>query len=90
MDLVDSVTLLTIIFVLVDDWYQEYGNKLIPWTPGTNATFSHREVLTLLLAMDYFGYSGEKQFLGFIRVNYLGLAEKVKNSWLCLVISYKL
>ena len=30
-------------------------------------------MLTLLLAMDYFGYSGEKQFLGFIRANYLPL-----------------
>ena len=43
--MVDAVTLLTIIFVLVDDWYQEYGNKLIPWTPGTNQTFNHSEVL---------------------------------------------
>ena len=73
MDMVDVETLLTIIFVLVDDWYQESGNKLVPWTPGTNPTFSHSEVLTLLLAMDYFAYSGEKQFLGFIRANYLAL-----------------
>ena len=30
-------------------------------------------MLTLLLGMDYFGYSGENQFLGFIRANYLPL-----------------
>jgi hypothetical protein len=71
--MVDDVTLITTIFVLVDDWYQEYGHKLIPWTPGTNHIFSDSEVLTLLLVMDYFGYSGEKQFLGFIRANYLPL-----------------
>jgi hypothetical protein len=71
--MVDDITLITTIFVLVDDWYQDYGQKLIPWTPGTNPIFSDSEVLTLLLVMDYFGYSGEKQFLGFIRANYLPL-----------------
>jgi hypothetical protein len=30
-------------------------------------------MLTLLLAMDYFPYPGERQFLGFIRANYLTL-----------------
>ena len=30
MDMVDGITLLTTIFVLVDDWYQEYGNILVP------------------------------------------------------------
>jgi hypothetical protein len=34
-------------------------------------------MLTLLLAMDYFPYPGEQQFLGFIRANYLSLFPKL-------------
>lgn len=67
MAMVDVPTLLTTIFVLVDDWYQ---------APGPQPTFSHSEMLTLLLAMDYLPYPGEQQFLGFIRANHLSLFPK--------------
>ena len=73
MNRVDAPSLLTIIFVLVDDWYLEHGHRLVPLTPGPQPIFSDSEMLTLLLAMDYFPYPGEQQFLGFIRANYLGL-----------------
>ena len=73
MTMIDVPTLLTIIFVLVDDWYQHYGHHLKPTLPGSKPTFSESEMLTLLLAMDYFPYPGEEQFLGFIRANYLSL-----------------
>lgn len=65
--------LLTYIFVLVDDWYEQQGKQLRPRLPGPAYCFSESEMLTLLLAMDYFPYAGEKQFLGFIRANYLAL-----------------
>lgn len=73
MNMVDAPTLLTIIFVLVDDWFQHQGHHLVPSTPGPAIAFSDSEMLTLLLAMDYFPYPGEQQFLGFIRANYLSL-----------------
>ena len=53
-------------FVLVDDWYQAYSHRLRPRLPGAHCRFSESEMLTLLLAMDYFPYPGEHQFLGFI------------------------
>lgn len=77
MTMIDAPTLLTIIFVLVDDWMQEKGNRLIPALPGPKPTFSDSEMLTLLLAMDYFPYPGEQPFLGFIRANYLHLFPKL-------------
>jgi hypothetical protein len=77
MNMVDVLTLLTTIFVLVDDWYQEDGHRLVPPMPGPQPTFSDSEMLTLLLAMDYFPYPGEKQFLGFIRANHLHLFPKL-------------
>ena len=73
MTMIDAPTLLTIVFVLVDDWYQSDGHRLKPTSPGPHPTFSESEMLTLLLAMDYFPFPGEAQFLGFIRANYLSL-----------------
>lgn len=73
MNMIDAPTLLTILYVLVDDWYQQQGHRLVPRLPGPAPAFSDSEVLTLLLAMDYFPYPGEQQFLGFIRANYLSL-----------------
>lgn len=73
MNMIDAPTLLTIIYVLVDDWYQQYGNRWVIRLAGPPPTFSDSEMLTLLLAMDYFPYPGEQQFLGFIRANHLSL-----------------
>jgi hypothetical protein len=67
---VDVETLLTIILVLVDDWYQQSGVRLLKGKRGNKPRFSDSEVITLLLAMDYFPFPGETQFLGFIRANY--------------------
>ena len=80
MNMVDATTLLTIIFVLVDDWHQQYGKHLVPpisALPVLQPTFSDSEILSLLLAMDYFPYPGEQQFLGFMRANYLDLFPKL-------------
>jgi hypothetical protein len=70
---VDFETLLTIIYVLVDDWYQHSGRRLLKGKRGAKPIFSDSEGITLLLAMDYLPFPGETQFLGFIRANYLRL-----------------
>jgi hypothetical protein len=67
------VTLLTIIYVLVDDWYKAEGHRLLKGKPGVKPVFSDSEVMTLMLAMDFIPFPSETQFLGFIRANYLGL-----------------
>ena len=65
--------LLTIIFVLVDDWYQAQGVRLLKGKPGAKPEFSDSEVITLLLTMDFIPFPSETQFLGFMRANYLDL-----------------
>jgi len=70
---IDIEMLLTIVFVLVDDWYQKEGKKLLKGKPGPKPTFSDSEVICLVLAMDFIPFPGETQFLGFIRANYLAL-----------------
>ena len=62
-------TLLTIIFVLVDDWYRQKRIHLLKGKPA----FGHSEVITLFLAMDYFPFPAETQCLDFIPENYLPL-----------------
>lgn len=69
--------LLTIIYVLVDDWYQAYGCKLLKGKPGAKPEFSDSEMMTLMIAQDYIPYPSETQYIGFLRANYLGLFPKL-------------
>jgi hypothetical protein len=69
--------LLTIIFVMVDDWYQAYGNKLLAGKVGKKPVFRDSEVLTLVLAQDFIPYPAETQYVEFIRANYLPLFPKL-------------
>jgi hypothetical protein len=73
MTSITASDLLTIIFVLVDDWYKEHGIRYLKGKPGAKPEFSDSEVITLLLAMDFIPFPSETQFLGFIRANYLAL-----------------
>jgi hypothetical protein len=68
---------LTIIFVLVDDWYQEEGSKLLRGKVGRKPKFTDSEVMTLMLAQDFIPYTIETQYIGFIRANYLALFPKL-------------
>ena len=65
--------LLTIIFVVVDDWYKIQGARLLKGKPAAKPQFTDSEVITLMLAMDFVPFPGETQFLGYIRANYLCL-----------------
>jgi hypothetical protein len=68
---------LTIIFVLVDDWYQAEGVKLLRGKPGKKPVFSDSEVMTLMLAQDYIPYPSETQYIEFIRANHLDMFPKL-------------
>jgi len=74
---VDMETLFTVIFVIVDDWYQQYGVHLLKGKRGAKPAFSDSEVITLLLAMDFIPFPSERQFWAFIRANYLALFPKL-------------
>jgi hypothetical protein len=69
--------ILTIIFVLVDDWYQVQGAQLLKGKPGAKPEFSDSEVITLMLAQDFIPYPSETQYIGFIRANYRSLFPKL-------------
>ncbi len=65
--------LLLVTFVLVDDWYNKKGQSFLKGKVGNKLTFSDSEVLTLMLAIDFFEFTSERRFLAFIRANYLYL-----------------
>ncbi len=77
MTSIPFVDLATVVYVLVDDWYQKHGVRLLKGKPGAKPVFSDSEVITLLLLMDFLPFPGETQFLGFIRANYLDLFPKL-------------
>lgn len=66
-------SLLTIIYVMVDDWYQGKGQLLLQGKVGRKPEFSDSEVITLMVAEDYIPYPGEAQYLGYMRANHLAL-----------------
>jgi DDE family transposase len=70
MTSIDIETLLTIIYVLVDDWYEAKGKELRKGKPGVKPIFKDSEVITLMLAADFVPYPGDTQFLAFMRANY--------------------
>ena len=69
--------ILTIVFVLVDDWYQAEGVKLLRGKPGRKPEFTDSEIITLMLAQEYIPYPSETQYIEFIRANYLDMFPKL-------------
>ena len=59
--------LITIIFVMVDDWYQQEGIKLLKGKLVAKPEFTDSEVITLMLAQDFIPYPSETQYIGYIR-----------------------
>lgn len=68
MKMLSMEDLLTVVFVLVDDWYQSqyYTKPLI----GRKEEMADSEILTLIVAMDFMEFTSERHYLEFIRGNY--------------------
>ena len=77
MTSIDIESLLTIIYVLVDDWYKAEGCRLLVHKVGSKPVFSDSEMLTLMLAHEFVPYPGETQYVGYVRANYLKLFPKL-------------
>ncbi|MEP7287424.1 MAG: hypothetical protein ABI947_16830 [Chloroflexota bacterium] len=61
---IDMVSILTMILVLVDDWYKSNGEALMREKPGAKPIFRDSEVLTSMVAQDFIPYLGETQYSG--------------------------
>ena len=67
----------TIVYVLVDDWYQQKGKQYLHGKPGVRPEFTDSEVITLMLMQDFIPYPSETQDIGYLRANYLTLFPKL-------------
>jgi hypothetical protein len=65
--------LFLVTLVLVDDWYQQKGQYLLQRTVGDKPVFSDSEMLTLMLAIDFFEFTSERRYHAFIAANYRAL-----------------
>ena len=65
--------LFLVTYVLVDDWYQRKGRYLVRRAVGDLPTFSESEMLTLMVAIDFFEFTSERRYVAFVRANYLSL-----------------
>jgi hypothetical protein len=69
--------LMLVTLVLVDDWYQRKGARWLGRTVGSKPEFSDSEMLTLMLAIDFFEFTSERRYVAFVRANYLALFPKL-------------
>lgn len=68
---------LTVTYVLVDDWYQTEGRRLLKGKAGCKPEFSDSEMMTLMLATEFIPFPSETQFVEYIRAHYLALFPKL-------------
>lgn len=71
--------LFLVTLVLVDDWYIQKGQYLLKRSVGIKPTFSDSEMLTLMLAIDFFEFTSERRYHAFIEANYLDLFPHLLN-----------
>jgi hypothetical protein len=69
--------LMTVIFVIIDDWYEQHGKRFLKGKVGKKPEFKDSEVMPLMLAKDILPFPSETQFLEYIRSNYLSLFPKL-------------
>ena len=73
MSTISIEDLFLVTLVLVDDWYQQKGQYLYHRTVGDKPVFSDSEMLTLILAIDFFEFTSERRYHAFIAANYRSL-----------------
>ena len=66
-------TFLTALYTIIDDWYQQHAPKLLTGRADKKPLFCASEALTLAVAQHWLGIAREREFLRFIRNNYLPL-----------------
>jgi hypothetical protein len=61
------------IYVMIDDWYQTHATDFRKGQPGKKPDFSDSEMMTVMIAMDYIPFPSERQYVEFLRANFLAL-----------------
>ena len=61
MTSIPMTDLITIVFVLVDDWYKSEGHKLLIGKAGAKPEFTDSEMITLMLVQEFIPFPSCKK-----------------------------
>lgn len=68
---IDTETLITTIYFIVDNWYLTEGYKYLIDKPGRKPEFTDSEMITFIILKEFLQFKSERKFLGFMHGNYL-------------------
>jgi len=67
---IDTETLITTIYFIVDNWYLTEGHKYLKHKPGKKPVFTDSEMITFIILKEFLQYKSERKFLGFMHGDY--------------------
>ncbi len=67
---IDTETLITVVYLMVDDWYIAKGHKYLEGKLGRKPEFTDSEMITFMVLKEFLQFSSERKFIGFMRGNY--------------------
>jgi hypothetical protein len=68
---IDTETLITAIYFVINNWYLDEGHKYLKGRPGRKPDFTHSEMITIMILKEFLQFSSERKFLGFMHGNHL-------------------
>jgi len=68
---IDTETLATAVYFIVDNWYLTEGHKYLKHKPGKKPVFTDSEMITFIILKEFLQFKAERKFLGFMRGNHL-------------------
>ena len=70
---IDTETLITTVYFIVDNWYLTEGHNYLKHKPGRKPLFTDSEMITLIILKEFLQYKSERKFLGFMHGNHLDM-----------------
>jgi hypothetical protein len=67
----DTETLITAIYFIVNNWYLTEGYKYLIGKTGRKPEFTDSEMITFIILKEFLQFRSERKFLGFMHGNYL-------------------
>ncbi len=67
---IDTETLITVVYFMVDNWYLAKGHKYLKGKLGRKPEFTDSEMITFMILKEFLQFSSERKFMGFMHGNY--------------------
>jgi len=67
---IDTETLITLVYFIVNNWYLTEGCKYLKGKPGRRPEFTDSEMITFMILKEFLQFKAERKFLGFMHGNY--------------------